>query len=264
MLDDLYPGVARFTTSVFPSEDDDVVTSPYNSILASRQIIEHADCSFPLDNLALQQFAQIEKDQQMSKKSSEVETLAGKRFRGRGFDSMNNSAALMLCHLTASSRLPGQLNVDLNEIATNLVPFPRMPFLLSALSPQRSLSTHASKSKASDHSRLILTRAIGDVLGSPGQLSAAVPTSPKAVTLASAFLSRGSIQLSDMIGGVGQVRRSLRFPAWNEDACKVLTESRLLHVACCTAQMFDVVACLDRYVQCAVSWPRSQSTSRLQ
>ena len=35
MLEDLYPEVYRFSTCVFPSEDDDVVTSPYNAILAA-------------------------------------------------------------------------------------------------------------------------------------------------------------------------------------------------------------------------------------
>ena len=126
----------------------------------------------------------------------------------------------MLCHLTASARLPGQLNVDLNEIATNLVPFPRMPFLLSALSPQRSLNLHA-RSRPSESAMVVMNRAVGDVLGPAGQLSAAVPSTPGSLTLASAFLSRGSIQLSDMVASVSQVRKTLRFPAWNEDACKV-------------------------------------------
>ncbi len=35
MLQDLYPEVYRFSTCVFPTEDDDVVTSPYNAILAA-------------------------------------------------------------------------------------------------------------------------------------------------------------------------------------------------------------------------------------
>ena len=30
------------------------------------------------------------------------------------------------------------MNVDLNEICTNLVPFPRLQFLMTALSPQRA------------------------------------------------------------------------------------------------------------------------------
>ena len=221
MLDDLYPSVARFTTSVFPAEDDDVVTSPYNSILAARQIILHADCSFPLDNAALQAFAQLEVNPRKGREEKEEDIGVKKKRQGRGFDSMNNTAALMLCHLTASSRHAGQMNVDLNEISTNLVPFRRMPFLLTAMSPQRSLATHASKSRVADSSRLTLNRAIGDVLGAAGQLSAALPTSSHSLTLASALLSRGNIELSEVLAGVSQVRRTLRFPSWNEDACKI-------------------------------------------
>jgi tubulin epsilon len=47
---DLYPSVFRFSTCVFPSEDDDVVTSPYNSMLALNVLIENADCVLPVDN----------------------------------------------------------------------------------------------------------------------------------------------------------------------------------------------------------------------
>jgi tubulin epsilon len=47
---DLYPSVFRFSTCVFPSEDDDVVTSPYNSMLALNVRIENADCVLPVDN----------------------------------------------------------------------------------------------------------------------------------------------------------------------------------------------------------------------
>ena len=55
--------------------------------------------------------------------------------RGRAFDGMNGIAANMLLHLTSSVRFEGALNVDLNEITTNLVPFPRLHFLLASLSP---------------------------------------------------------------------------------------------------------------------------------
>jgi tubulin epsilon len=52
-LQDQFPEVFRFTASVFPSEDDDVVTSPYNSLLAASKLVEHADCVLPLENQAL-------------------------------------------------------------------------------------------------------------------------------------------------------------------------------------------------------------------
>jgi tubulin epsilon len=50
---DQFPEVFRFTASVFPSEDDDVVTSPYNALLACSKLVEHADCVLPLENQAL-------------------------------------------------------------------------------------------------------------------------------------------------------------------------------------------------------------------
>ena len=50
-----------------------------------------------------------------------------------GFDDMNGILARVLMDLTASMRFAGDLNVDLNEITTNLVPYPRMRYLMSSL-----------------------------------------------------------------------------------------------------------------------------------
>ena len=50
---DQYPDVFRFTASVFPSEDDDVVTSPYNAMLSLSKLVEFADCVLPIENQAL-------------------------------------------------------------------------------------------------------------------------------------------------------------------------------------------------------------------
>lgn len=126
---------------MFPSEDDDVVTSPYNTALALSQLSEHADCVMPVENGALSSIV------------DRAATLAGPSGTGsRGdpgaagaqataadrkgaFDSMNELAARMLTGLTAGMRFPGPLNVDLNEITTNLVPFSGMQFLMPSLSP---------------------------------------------------------------------------------------------------------------------------------
>ena len=59
---------------------------------------------------------------------------AGKS-RGKAFDGMNGIAANMLLNLTSSMRFEGPLNVDLNDITMNLVPFPRLHFLLASMSP---------------------------------------------------------------------------------------------------------------------------------
>ena len=48
---------------------------------------------------------------------------------------MNGIAANLLLNLTAGMRFDGALNVDINEVTTNLVPFPKLHFLLSSMSP---------------------------------------------------------------------------------------------------------------------------------
>ena len=76
LLEEHYPEVYRFTTAVYPSDDDDVITSPYNrlepssifqflllislsksallffyiSVLAMHQLTEKADCVLPIEN----------------------------------------------------------------------------------------------------------------------------------------------------------------------------------------------------------------------
>jgi tubulin epsilon len=164
LLDELYPEIYRFSACVFPSEENDVVTSPYNSVLATKELIEHADCVLPIDNQALQSFAALEASQAQRREKLHRGTRApsvsgvtgagtgagkSKSERDKGFDEMNLVAARMLCHLTSSARFSGDMNVDLNEICTNLVPFPRQHFLMTALSPQRahansSMNSHGS------------------------------------------------------------------------------------------------------------------------
>jgi len=68
-LADLYPSVFKFSTCVFPSNDDDVITSPYNSMLALNELINSADCILPVDNQAL--FDIVQKvDSQYDKKKN--------------------------------------------------------------------------------------------------------------------------------------------------------------------------------------------------
>ena len=43
----------RFVTALYPSHDDDVITSPYNCVLATRCLTEYADCVLPVENQAL-------------------------------------------------------------------------------------------------------------------------------------------------------------------------------------------------------------------
>ncbi|XP_077018805.1 tubulin epsilon chain isoform X2 [Tamandua tetradactyla] len=109
VLEDEFPEVYRFVTSVYPSGEDDVVTSPYNSILAMKELTEHADCVLPIDNQSL--FDIISKIDRMVnsgklgtmvKPKSLVTSSAGsvKKRRKKPFDAMNNIVANLLLNLT--------------------------------------------------------------------------------------------------------------------------------------------------------------------
>ena len=56
------------------------------------------------------------------------------------FDNMNNIAANLILNMTSSARFEGSLNVDLNEITMNLVPFPKIHYLVSSQTPLYSLT----------------------------------------------------------------------------------------------------------------------------
>lgn len=246
LLYDEYRKVTRFSTCIYPTDENDVITSPYNTLLATRELIEHADCVFPLNNSALFKFFQLENP---TKANSGVENpevtqgVAKSKKRSRGFDEVNLIAARMLCHVTSSCRFHGEMNVDLNEIYTNLVPFPRLHFLMTALNIRQPA---LPSNQRQDYSRTALQRAFGEITSNKGQLSGAfqysasnppIPQSSsstisvttnynphgKPMTIASAFLARGKVTLSEFIQCVTHSQRQvLQFPEWNPEACKVI------------------------------------------
>jgi tubulin epsilon len=162
-LEQQYADIYRFVTAVFPSDQDDVVTSPYNSCLALGELIAHADAAMPIHNQALidicerinkprgagaaaaaaaapdARVAGVEKTTLLGSSaaasSSPGDSKQQREKRIRAFDDMNTISAQLLTSLTCSMRFEGPLNVDLNEITMNLVPFPRMHFLVSSLAP---------------------------------------------------------------------------------------------------------------------------------
>ena len=51
------------------------------------------------------------------------------------YDNLNRLICKVISSMTASLRFEGELNVDLNEFQTNLVPFPRLHFMTTGMAP---------------------------------------------------------------------------------------------------------------------------------
>ena len=215
-LADEYPGTFRFTTSVFPSEDDDVVTSPYNALLSLSKLVEFADCVLPIENQSLMEVAMRVEGGRGGAGGASVPTPGVMQEPGKGkpYDAMNGIAANMLLNMTSSVRFEGSLNVDLNDITMNLVPFPHMHFLISSMSP-----FSAPKDVAKLTAPRTLDQIFSEVFSREHQLIRADPR--HSTYLACGLMMRGSATISDINRNIQRIRPSLRMAHWNQEGFKL-------------------------------------------
>jgi len=94
------------------------IVDPYNALLSTHWLLDHTEVSIVLDNEAVYDICN---------KALDLKTPT--------YDNLNRIIAKTISAMTASLRFDGELNVDLNEYQTNLVPFPRLHFMTNSLAP---------------------------------------------------------------------------------------------------------------------------------
>jgi len=104
------------------------------------------------------------------------------------------------------------MNVDLNEITMNLVPFPRMHYLTSCLAP-----LYLSKDLHLPPRRL--DEMFTDAFNGNNALIGADPRNH--VFTATGLIARGKIDISDMRRNVARMTSQLNFVNWNKEGWKV-------------------------------------------
>lgn len=114
-----YPDRMLATYSILPSPKvSETVVEPYNCLLSVHQLVESTDLTICIDNEALYDIA--------------VRTLKNP---APTFEHLNRLVAQVMCGTSTSLRFPGQLNGDLRKLGMNLVPFPRLHFLVPSYAP---------------------------------------------------------------------------------------------------------------------------------
>ncbi|TGZ58962.1 hypothetical protein CRM22_009338 [Opisthorchis felineus] len=114
-----YGKKAKLQFAVYPAPNiATAVVEPYNTVLATHMTLEHADCTFMVDNEAVYDIC---------RRSLTLERPT--------YTNLNQLFSQVVSSVTASLRFQGALNVDLNEFQTNLVPYPRVHFPLSSYAP---------------------------------------------------------------------------------------------------------------------------------
>merc|ERR1712173_179354 len=121
------------------------IVEPYNGLLSTHWLLDHTEVSIVLDNEAIYQICQKQLDLERP-----------------SYKQLNTIIAKVISSMTASLRFDGELNVDLGEFQTNLVPFPRLHFMTTALAPV------VSKKKSSHEAQTV--REITDHVFQPGNM----------------------------------------------------------------------------------------------
>merc|ERR1719210_2645447 len=104
---------------IYPSPNiSTCIVEPYNGLLSTHWLLDHTDVSLILDNEALYKIGETKLD---------IKSLS--------YDQLNRIVAKVISSMTAALRFDGELNVDMNEFQTNLVPFPRLHFMTTSLAP---------------------------------------------------------------------------------------------------------------------------------
>jgi len=94
------------------------IVEPYNALLSTHWLLDHTEVSLVLDNEALYDICSDKLD-----------------LKKIQYTHLNKLCAKTISCMTAALRFDGDLNVDMNEFQTNLVPFPRLHFMTSSYAP---------------------------------------------------------------------------------------------------------------------------------
>jgi len=114
-----YRKKSKIGFEVFPSPTiSTCVVEPYNAMLTTHWLLDHAEISVLLDNEAIYEICQKHLD-----------------IKRPSYDTLNRLIGKVVSSMTASLRFSGEQNVDLNEFQTNLVPFPRLHFMITSMAP---------------------------------------------------------------------------------------------------------------------------------
>lgn len=125
-----YGKKSKLEFAVYPSPSvATAVVEPYNAVLSTHSTIENSDCTFLVDNEAVNDIC---------RRSLDIPRPS--------YEHLNRLIAQVVSSITSSLRFDGALNVDLNEFQTNLVPYPRIHYPLISYAPVISAAKSAHES----------------------------------------------------------------------------------------------------------------------
>jgi tubulin alpha len=174
------------------------VVEPYNSVLMTHNLLEYTNVSFLLDNEALYDIA---------KRNLDLDSPT--------YANLNRMIVQVISSLTCSLRFEGDLNVDLNEFQTNLVPYPRLHFMMQSYAPVVS----KAKTGHEQHTTPQITSAAFEPANFMIKCD---PRGPDHDYLSVCLLYRGDVVVKDMNASVATIKtkQTVSIVSWNPTGFK--------------------------------------------
>merc|ERR1739846_175017 len=178
-----------FTITPSPQVSTAVV-EPYNAVLSTHSLLEYSDLTFNLDNEALYNVCRT---------SLDIERPS--------YTNLNRLIAQVVSSLTASLRFDGSLNVDVTEFQTNLVPYPRIHFMLSSYAPVIS-------AEKAYHEQLSVAEITNSSFEPASMMAKCDPRHGK--YMACCLMYRGDVVPKDVNAAVATIKtkRTIQFVDW--------------------------------------------------
>jgi len=192
-----YAKKSKLDFCIYPSPRvSTAVVEPYNSVLSTHSLLELTDVAFMLDNEAIYGIAQ--------------NSLGIGR---PSYSDLNRLIAQVISSLTASLRFDGSLNVDINEFQTNLVPYPRIHFMLCSYAPVIS-------AEKAYHESMSVGELTNAVFEPQNMMARCDPRHGK--YMACCLMYRGDVVPKDVTASIAAIKtkRSIQFVDWSPTGFK--------------------------------------------
>ncbi len=166
------------------------VVEPYNSVLSTHSLLEHTDVSVLLDNEAIYDIC---------RRLLDIERPT--------YTNLNRLISQIISSLTTSLRFDGALNVDITEFQTNLVPYPRIHFMLSSYAPVIS-------AEKAYHEQLSVPQITNSVFEPSSMMAKCDPRHGK--YMACCLMYRGDVVPKDVNAAVATIKskHTVQFVDW--------------------------------------------------